>query len=63
MSFARWHDEFVSTQQTAASSQSAAKGSIDSFFKISERGSSIGQEIRGGVVTFFAMAYILVVNP
>lgn len=62
-SFARWHDEFVSTQKTAASSQSAAKGSIDSFFKISERGSSIGQEIRGGVVTFFAMAYILVVNP
>lgn len=46
-----------------ASSQSAVAQSIDKYFKISERGSSIGQEIRGGLVTFFAMAYILVVNP
>lgn len=36
---------------------------LDSFFKISERGSTIAQEVRGGFVTFFAMAYILVVNP
>ena len=35
---------------------------LDAFFHITERGSSIGQEIRGGLVTFFAMAYILVVN-
>lgn len=46
-----------------ASSQSAVAQSIDKYFEISERGSSIGQEIRGGLVTFFAMAYILVVNP
>lgn len=46
-----------------ASSQSAVAQSIDKYFKISERGSSIGQELRGGLVTFFAMAYILVVNP
>ena len=37
--------------------------SLDSFFQISKRGSTIGHEIRGGIVTFFAMAYILVVNP
>jgi AGZA family xanthine/uracil permease-like MFS transporter len=36
---------------------------VDSFFKISERGSTIGREIRGGVVTFFTMAYIIVLNP
>ena len=35
---------------------------IDSFFKITERGSSIGQEIRSGAVTFVTMAYILIVN-
>lgn len=35
---------------------------VDRFFHITERGSSIGQEVRGGLVTFFAMAYILVVN-
>lgn len=32
-------------------------------FRITERGSTIGREIRGGFVTFFAMAYILVLNP
>jgi len=36
---------------------------IDRFFKISERGSTIGTEIRGGLVTFFAMSYIIVLNP
>ncbi|TQK72738.1 NCS2 family permease [Nocardioides sp. SLBN-35] len=36
---------------------------IDRFFRISERGSSLGQELRGGVVTFFTMAYIVVLNP
>lgn len=39
------------------------KSAIDRFFKISERGSSIGSEIRGGLVTFFAMSYIIVLNP
>ena len=36
---------------------------LDSYFKISERGSSIAQEVRGGLVTFFTMAYIVVLNP
>jgi len=36
---------------------------LDSYFKISERGSTIGREVRGGFVTFFTMAYIVVLNP
>ena len=36
---------------------------LDSYFKISERGSTIGREIRGGFVTFFTMAYIVALNP
>src|SRR5665811_2194794 len=36
---------------------------LDSFFKISERGSSVAKEVRGGVVTFLTMAYIIVLNP
>ena len=36
---------------------------MDKFFKITERGSTIGREVRGGVVTFFTMAYIIVLNP
>ena len=36
---------------------------LDRFFEISARGSSIATELRGGVVTFIAMAYIIVLNP
>jgi AGZA family xanthine/uracil permease-like MFS transporter len=36
---------------------------LDRFFEISARGSTVGTEIRGGVVTFIAMAYIIVLNP
>ena len=36
---------------------------LDTFFKISERGSTIGREVRGGFVTFFTMAYIVALNP
>ena len=36
---------------------------LDSFFKISQRGSTVAREVRGGVVTFFTMAYIVALNP
>ncbi|AQT73029.1 NCS2 family permease [Streptomyces sp. fd1-xmd] len=36
---------------------------LDRFFKISERGSTVAREVRGGFATFFAMAYIIVLNP
>lgn len=36
---------------------------LDRYFHISERGSTVGTEIRAGVVTFFAMAYIVILNP
>ena len=36
---------------------------LDRFFEITARGSSVGAEIRGGIVTFIAMAYIIVLNP
>ncbi|WLQ35402.1 NCS2 family permease [Streptomyces castrisilvae] len=38
-------------------------GGLDRFFKISERKSSVAREVRGGFATFFAMAYIIVLNP
>lgn len=37
--------------------------SLDSYFQITERGSTKGREIRGGLVTFFTMAYIVILNP
>ncbi|MFD7099446.1 NCS2 family permease [Streptomyces xanthophaeus] len=36
---------------------------VDRYFKISERGSTMAREVRGGLATFFAMAYIIVLNP
>jgi hypothetical protein len=36
---------------------------IDRYFKISERGSTLGAKICGGLVTCFAMCYIIVLNP
>lgn len=36
---------------------------IRRFFKIEEAGSTVGTEVRAGVVTFMTMAYIIVVQP
>jgi len=36
---------------------------LDTYFKISQRGSTVGREVRGGIVTFFTMAYIVALNP
>ncbi|TVL89019.1 NCS2 family permease [Streptomyces sp. SAJ15] len=38
-------------------------GRMDGFFRITERGSTVAREMRGGLATFFAMAYIIVLNP
>ncbi|MEU9894803.1 NCS2 family permease [Streptomyces phaeochromogenes] len=38
-------------------------GALDRYFRISERDSTLSREIRGGFATFFAMAYIIVLNP
>jgi AGZA family xanthine/uracil permease-like MFS transporter len=49
------------TSERAAAGQDV--GPLDRFFKISQRGSTVGREVRGGIVTFFTMAYIVVLNP
>ncbi|TQF74180.1 NCS2 family permease [Rhodococcus spelaei] len=36
---------------------------LDNYFKITERGSTLSKEVRGGLVTFVAMSYIVVLNP
>lgn len=53
-----------STSNTRRTTESPRGGSIlDRYFKITERGSTVEREIRGGLVTFFTMAYIIVLNP
>ena len=39
------------------------RGGLDRFFSITRRGSTVGREVRGGVATFIAMSYIVVLNP
>ena len=36
---------------------------LDRYFSISERGSTLVREMRGGLVTFVTMVYIVVLNP
>ena len=43
--------------------QAPSRGGLDSFFKLSERGTTVGTEVRAGFTTFLVMAYILFVNP
>jgi AGZA family xanthine/uracil permease-like MFS transporter len=43
--------------------QAPTGGGLDSFFKLGERGSSVGTEVRAGFTTFLVMAYIIFVNP
>lgn len=49
----------TATRAEKATSTSA----LDRFFEITKRGSTIGTEIRGGLVTFVTMAYIVILNP
>ncbi|WP_416071961.1 solute carrier family 23 protein [Streptomyces sp. ID05-04B] len=41
----------------------AGRSRLDRYFQISRRGSTVAREVRGGVTTFMAMAYILLLNP
>lgn len=52
------------TQQNESSpTRRAPLAALDRYFHISERGSTFGREIRGGLATFLAMSYIIVLNP
>jgi AGZA family xanthine/uracil permease-like MFS transporter len=48
---------------TAEASTRTPRNGFDRFFEISARGSTVGREVRGGLATFFTMAYIVVLNP
>ncbi|MFC9974771.1 NCS2 family permease [Spirillospora sp. NPDC127200] len=38
-------------------------GPLDRFFDLTGRRTTVARELRGGVTTFFAMAYIILLNP
>jgi adenine/guanine/hypoxanthine permease len=53
----------ASSEAPARPDAPAPSSGVDRFFRITERGSTVSTEIRGGLVTFFTMAYIVVLNP
>ena len=54
----------MTTEQTVApDTEPQPRNALDRFFEITKRGSTIGTEVRGGLVTFVTMAYIVVLNP
>ena len=53
----------MSSSSTTTTPVSRPTGPLERYFKIHQRGSTLGREVRGGVVTFFTMAYIVVLNP
>jgi len=46
----------------AAPAASVDRSALDRFFKVTETGSTVMTEIRGGATNFLVMSYILVVN-
>ena len=53
----------MSPASAPAKSAPSATSSFDSWFELTKRGSTLAREVRGGLVTFFTMAYIIVLNP
>ena len=51
------------SSSTPPAQRSEPRGGLDRFFSITRRGSTVGREVRGGVATFIAMSYIVVLNP
>ena len=49
----------MAAQTTAVPGQ---RNMLDRYFKVTEAGSTIGTEVRGGLTNFLVMSYILVVN-
>jgi adenine/guanine/hypoxanthine permease len=39
------------------------RNGVDRYFEVTARRSTMGRELRGGLTTFFTMAYIVILNP
>jgi AGZA family xanthine/uracil permease-like MFS transporter len=55
------YDRLVLVATTAT--PRAGASALDRYFSITARGSTVRRELRGGLVTFITMAYIVVLNP
>ncbi len=53
----------TTTPPDSATTTPQPANGLDRFFEITKRGSTLGAELRGGLVTFVTMAYIVILNP
>lgn len=52
----------TSTAKTDDSPPAGGGGPLERLFDLTGRGTTVPRELRGGVTTFFAMAYIILLN-
>lgn len=55
--------EITAEDAGAGSRVPGGRSWLDRYFHISHRGSTVAREVRGGITTFMAMAYIVLLNP
>ncbi|MGI5321999.1 NCS2 family permease [Actinomadura nitritigenes] len=53
----------INTAEADASPPAGGRGPLDRLFDLTARRTTVARELRGGVTTFFAMAYIILLNP
>src|SRR4051812_940734 len=53
----------TTTPRRSEGPRARPKNGLDRYFSITARRSTVGREVRGGITTFFTMAYIVVLNP
>ena len=53
----------MTTAPSPAHAPTEPTSALDRYLEIRKRGSTVGTEIRGGLVTFVTMAYIVILNP
>lgn len=53
----------MTTSPARTEARTHPRNALDRFFSVTERGSTIATEVRGGLVTFVTMAYIVILNP
>ncbi|HSK93319.1 MAG TPA: NCS2 family permease [Candidatus Angelobacter sp.] len=56
-------DQSDASRSEATAPRPSSGGGLDSFFRLGERGTNVGTEVRAGLTTFMVMAYIIFVNP
>jgi adenine/guanine/hypoxanthine permease len=53
----------MATLSAPTGTATRGRSGFDRYFEITARGSTVAREVRGGLATFFTMAYIVVLNP